>query len=187
MLFKRLFGSGRSTDDGDDERGGEEFRWCPSCGDEYRPEFTTCAHCGGALVAAGDRRIAEREKGGSPPRPEALSPGDDLIAVRQGTLLDLKQLRNVLAGASIASLLAGDGPECTKGCRGSASFLLLVRQQDVEAAQRVLAEEFRRTTGLDRPGEDVPDGDRCPSCGSMLRQELEHCPDCGLFFQLPRL
>lgn len=172
----------------------DEFSYCPSCGGEFRIEFKRCASCDVELVSAATRHgnAVETIKLPGVDLSADIGPEEEnLIAVKQGTLMELKQIRHLLSKHDLASLLTGDGAASNKGCCASASFILVVREEALSLATEVLSADFRRSTALDShrvtaKAEVVFDEDAgkisCPACGgSFVPQELV-CPECGLCF-----
>ncbi|HAM58636.1 MAG TPA: hypothetical protein DCQ64_25780 [Candidatus Rokubacteria bacterium] len=118
-----------------------------------------------------------------------ISPEDDLVNIRKGSLHDMKQLRRVLAAERIPALIAGD-ESCGRGCCGP-ELLLQIKRVDVDEALKVLAKDFIKSTCLDsydlsnaqavfdhQAAETV-----CPACGCRFSPTVGACPDCGLSFE----
>lgn len=168
-----------------------EMYYCPSCGDEYRPGIASCVSCLVPLISGQeklDRQASEREKYGR--RNMELSPEDDLVDIRKGSLADLKYLRQVLARERIPALIAGDEPNCGRGCCGPEMFLQ-IKKEDVDAALAALAKDFVKSTALD--SHDLSNAHavfdhqaketRCPACGCRFSPTVGACPECGLSFE----
>jgi len=167
-----------------------ELKYCPVCNDEYRAEIVMCAGCevelmtGEQYLEMKSGRLREREN-----RSMELSVDDELVAIRSGSLIDMKQLRSLLAKEMIPSLLVSEDGGCAKGCCGS-NFVLQVRLQDGQEALAVLADEFKRSTSLE--SHDLSNADAvfdvkaenitCPACGHSFAPTTTTCPDCGLCF-----
>ncbi len=174
----------------------EQFKYCPSCGDEFRVEFEYCAACDEPLVAStmhdGSKPGEISDRQDTELSPEALTAADKLISARQGTLMEMKRVSRLLAKLGIASLIAGDAAECTKGCcGGSSSFLLQIKEDDRVRAGTILAEDFKRLTALDSHQQHVPSAIvidetvteiSCPACGFNVSEHEQCCPECGLCF-----
>ncbi len=166
-----------------------ELNYCPQCGDEYRADFPICAACEVKLVD-GATRMAQLTGQVKPQSIQSLSPDDELVAIRKGSLLDIKRLQTILKEGGIPSLIIGEGGDCNKGCCGP-EVLLSIRLEDGENASVVLAREFQNTTDLmshdltnidavfDSEAEQVT----CPACGHCFSPTNSECPDCGLTFQ----
>jgi hypothetical protein len=194
-LLAKIFGWG----DAGTENGGsrpeddtEQLLLCPSCGDEYRTGFHSCAVCGCELVAATDRdsgsegtRLAERLGD----KPVEIGAGEEVVTIRQVTLAEGKRLRRLLGRYGIGAALIGEGPPPGGGCCPPASIQLQIRPRDAEAAQRLLQEDYRRLTGLaelqttagpERNAAEQAEVARCAACGHVLTAGQQECPDCGL-------
>jgi hypothetical protein len=168
-----------------------ELKYCPQCADEYMPVATVCAACKVDLISGREalaREEARQQRLAA--RGQEISAGETLVSIRQGPLSDLKHAEYVLRAASIPTVLAGDEKSCGGGCGCATNFLLQVRQEDVQDGLRILADDFRRATGLDH--HDLSNVDSvfdpqaaevaCPACGYRFRPEDAICPDCGLQF-----
>lgn len=168
-----------------------ELKYCPVCDDEYRADIKICAACAVELIPgrekiAGEEAVKQRQA----PRSMDLSVDDDLVNIRKGPLLEMKNLQKILAKEQVPSLIAGEKKDnCGKGCCGTEMFLQ-IKRQDGELAMEALAREFKRTTALDHHDlshiQSVYDrGARetvCPACGFSFSTSNSTCPDCGLCF-----
>lgn len=167
-----------------------KLKYCLECREEYRAEIEQCADCGASLItglemkkikAEKDRVLAGRSMG--------IHPEDDLVTVRSGQIVQMKGLQNLLAKASLPSVLSNDASNCGKGCFGAA-VLLKVRREDVEEVTVILDAEHARTTSLSEY--DTSNGGvvfnamaeqaTCPACGCSFPTDSGSCPDCGLCF-----
>lgn len=193
-MFGKLFS--RLVDPQDRNRGAvaQEFRYCPSCGDEFRSEFLRCTVCDCDLVpgsASPSRYVSKRPavaaNSAKPIRPYESG----LAGVSQGSLLDLKRIKNLLKDQGIASSIEGEGPDCLKSCcGGSKSFVLKVRESDIEYAGQILSRDFRHSTALDTHDLGGQAGavfderavSTCPACGFNFVPVEPVCPECGLCF-----
>ncbi|MFH1021133.1 MAG: hypothetical protein V1782_11080 [Pseudomonadota bacterium] len=165
-----------------------DLKYCPKCREEYRQEAETCATCALPLVLGAD--LAAMEKGGARRnRKGALTPDDQLVVIFQASLADLKHLKVLLDGERIGAMISKEGGGCASG--GCApKFQLQVRQEEVQDALQVLAEEHRRATVLAEHdaahAEAVfnPEAEEavCPACGFAFATTTTTCPDCGLCF-----
>ena len=168
-----------------------DLKYCPRCGDEYRAEIATCAACRCDLLS-GRQVLAAlvRQAGAAAPAANPIRPGEPLVAVRKGPVLQIKQLRDDLLRQGIPALAGTEnGVACATGCRG-AEVLLQVRESDLPAVMAVLAMEYQQSTGLadhdlSLVGEVYDAGAEeatCPACGCRFATSLTACPDCGLCF-----
>lgn len=169
-----------------------ELKCCPECGDEYRFEFTRCAVCEVELICADRARSSHvhHEKKRSD-RDLEISPDDELVTMKRGSLLEMKNLQRLLKHEIIGSLLVEDRSDCSKGCCNSKVFDLKVKKDDAVEANQILVDEFKRTTALDshefqeeaavvfdqRSAEAT-----CPACGAHFQTDSRVCPECGLCF-----
>lgn len=192
MLGKLLsLGRGRSTSNSrnaDEER----MKCCPECGDEFRPEFSSCAICDVDLVPA-EKQISKKIQ-----VDEAriksdmhISPEDELVVMKRGSLLEMKTVQQLLKKETIGSLLAEDRSGSNSGCCNSKTFELRVKQQDADDAHQLLIDDFRRSTSFDShdfegDAEAVFDQRmteaQCPACGCKFITDDRTCPECGLCF-----
>lgn len=167
-----------------------ELKYCPVCNDEYRAEIVVCASCEVELLPG--EKFIELKHGNVPERSNRsmeLSPDDELVLLRSGSLLEMKQMRSLLAKEMIPSLLVNEDANCGKGCCGS-NFLLQIRLQDSQDALAILARDFQQSTSLE--SYDVSNVDAvfdstaeqtiCPACGHSFAPTTLTCPDCGLHF-----
>ncbi len=195
-MFGKLF-SRKSKQDGNAARGAilhgvdPEMNYCPICGDEYRAESLRCVSCECELISGKEKLtiVLEKEKIMSG-RSMELSPDDDLVTLRKGSLKDIKQLQKLLAAERIPSVVAGDENSCGKGCCGSEMYLQ-VKKEDAESAMIILAKDHMKNTAL--AGHDLAHADAiyvqeaeqavCPACGCQFTPGDDmSCPECELSF-----
>ncbi|MEE4240584.1 MAG: hypothetical protein V2I36_03900 [Desulfopila sp.] len=165
-----------------------ELLYCPRCGDEYRPEIVLCAACGLKLLRGADIIAAGISGDADPGDGAVITENDELIALQRGSVLDMKQLKNVLERAAVPAVLVKDH-SCRSGCCGP-EVVLHVRVQDEKRAVMLLIKEFERTTALDDyavgTAEAVFDQSFsrviCPACNCEFTPDGPSCPDCGLCF-----
>ena len=142
-------------------------RVCVDCGEEYRPEITACADCGGQLEDRhedGDRTVL--------PSPQAGSgePGPD--AAFTETISEAKAATDLTAEAD---LLIEAGVEVRVRPAQEGGYRLLVTAPDLERALAVL--------GLLAPEGDASaeeSGRSCPACAIAVQPGAAECPECGL-------
>jgi hypothetical protein len=163
-----------------------ELKYCPDCKDEYRSDFSTCAACNKELISGADLLAADVDK--KPKNQSSLEiTGDDtLVVLQKGSMLDMKNMKRNLAGASVPAILTKDD---NKGCCGVEMYLH-IRMQDKDRAIAVLNSEFEKTTELHQYDLSTADAvfDQganmtiCPACGYEFMPTSSACPDCGLQF-----
>ncbi|MDO8946433.1 MAG: hypothetical protein Q7U88_04650 [Desulfocapsaceae bacterium] len=168
-----------------------ELKYCPVCDEEYRADIKMCVVCAVELIP-GHEKIAEETvlQQKKVVRSMELSVNDDLVNIRKGPLLEMKNLQHILAKEQIPALIFGEKTGgCGKGCCGTELYLQ-IRREDGEVAMEALAKEFKRTTALDhhdlshiRSVYDPGAGQTvCPACGFSFAPTTTTCPDCGLCF-----
>ncbi|MCG2824831.1 MAG: hypothetical protein L6364_14305 [Desulfobulbaceae bacterium] len=166
-----------------------DLKYCPQCRDEYRAEAETCATCAIALVWGAELAASVAGGDSRQNRKGALTPDDQLVVIFQGSLADLKHLKDLLEADRIGAMISKEGGGCASG--GCApKFQLQVRQEEMQDALQVLAEEHRRATVLAEHdaahAEAVfnPEAEEavCPACGFAFATTTTTCPDCGLCF-----
>ena len=190
-MFSRIFSFKSNKADGAaGEHSDTDLKYCPECGDEYRPDFSQCAICKTELISAArekssDSRIDQKKKN----RSLQISPDDELVTMRRGNVLEMKNLQRLLKAEVIGSLLVED--KSGSGCGNAKIFDLRVKEEYAVEAQQLLADEFRRTTALDshdfqQEADAVFDQRstqaRCPACGCQFQTDDRTCPECGLCF-----
>ncbi len=160
-----------------------QVRVCRDCGEEYRPEITVCADCGGVLE---DRH---EEDAGSPARrvPAPTGPPPpDLSGHR--AVFSTSQARNIVpfAEALREAGLAFFMVETPGDESRPSTFSLLVRDEDGARALRTLAPLLDADADPDRlhaveTAFRAERGyERCPACGVALPEGARECPECGL-------
>ena len=168
-----------------------ELKYCLKCNDEYMAHIENCAGCGETLIAGRDVLAREeKQQQRLADRGAEITEDDAVVGIRQGPMADMKRMEALLNRKNIPTLFTGDESSCGKGCGCATNFILHVRQDDVQDAQQVLADEFRKTTALDQ--HDISNIDSvfdpsavevvCPACGHNFPPSTGACPDCGLHF-----
>lgn len=167
-----------------------ELKYCPRCRDEYRADIATCATCAVELLTGREvLDLKARQEPDRRGRSMHIQESDELVDIRKGAVLEIKQIQARLARQNIPSLLVGDSQSCGKGCCGS-EVLLRVRKNDVEEVSLIFQKEYVSSTGLldhDLRHVDAvinPQADQtiCPACGHNFSAQGSACPDCGLCF-----
>jgi hypothetical protein len=159
-------------------------RVCRDCGEEYRPEIVSCADCGGELE---DRFEGDEGGDDAPAAVTVVDPGPDLSGHRpvfvSPRAADLVELADALREAGISfHFLEQPAQEEVR----QASYALLVREQDLEAALRALAPlvapevEEGEAHAVASQFEEGRGYVRCPACGAETREGSPECAECGL-------
>jgi predicted Zn-ribbon and HTH transcriptional regulator len=167
------------------------LRYCLECGDEYRSEIRVCANCGKELID-GSRveAIMVQQDQRHQARSREITPDEEVVTIRKGPTLQIKQVQAYLLERSVPSLLISEqGSNCGKGCCGT-ELLLQVRRDDIEEVMTILEQEYRITTGLEDFDTTYTDAvydtnaeqATCPACGYSFSTKSSTCPDCGLCF-----
>jgi len=168
----------------------DELKYCPQCKEEYRAEIETCATCETLLLSGVAMRALQGEqqqkKAG---RSMDMSPDDEMVDIRKGPILQIKEMQKILADQSLPSLAVTEEGGCGKGCCGT-DLLLRVRMADIQDVIAVLEKEHVRATGLsdhDTSNAGAVFNTRaeqatCPACGCNFSTTNPTCPDCGLCF-----
>jgi len=168
----------------------DELKYCPGCRDEYRTEIEVCAACNlQLLTGTAMRALVEEKQQVRAGRSMEIGPDDELVDIRKGPVMQMKELQKVLADQSLPSLTVTEGSGCGKGCCGT-DLVLRVRMADVQDVMAVLEEEHIRSTGLSDHDTSHAgavfnthaEQATCPACGCTFPTTTPTCPDCGLCF-----
>lgn len=118
-----------------------------------------------------------------------IRPEDELVDIRKGPVLEIKELQAALKREGIPSMAYSADGGCGKGCCGT-DLLLRVKMEDVQDVVAVFEQEHIRSTGLS--DHDTHHGGAvfnaaaeaatCPACGCSFSTNNSTCPDCGLCF-----
>lgn len=167
-----------------------DLKYCPNCKDEYRAEIVTCASCDIELLTGVQmQKIVDRQQTKRAGRSMGISADDELVDVRKGPILQIKELQAVLERRNIPSIAYSEDDGCGKGRCGT-NLLLRVRMDDIQDVIAVLEQEHIRSTALS--GHDISQAGTvfnaaaeeaaCPACGCIFSTRSSTCPDCGLCF-----
>lgn len=167
-----------------------ELKYCPGCNDEYRAEITTCASCDIELITGNQMQELEQEKEDKKAnRNMELSPDDEMVNIRKGPVMQMKELQVMLKKVGIPSLAVTENGSCGKGCCGT-DILVQVRRSDAEEVMAILEQEHVRNTALEAHDtstagavfNSAAENATCPACGCSFPTTQATCPDCGLCF-----
>jgi hypothetical protein len=168
-----------------------DLKYCPVCDEEYRADIVTCADCHVELLTGTQMLEMEQQKQQKKAaRNMVLSPDDEMVTIRKGPVLQIKELQVFLERESIPSLsIKDDGGGCGQGCCGT-DLLLQVRMTDVQEVFAILEQEHVRSTALEEHDttyagavfNTAAEQATCPACGCTFSTSESTCPDCGLCF-----
>jgi predicted amidophosphoribosyltransferase len=149
--------------------------FCPICQAEFREGFTRCNACDVDLVDQ-----LEEDMDLSEENVRAALEGKELVGVTRGPLDVVKETRELLAANRIASIIIDD-EESPKIEGLPPRMVLVVPQDDIEAAAKVLGLKFKEM--VKEEGMETPDlkYENCPACGTRVSEDAEECSECGLF------
>jgi Putative prokaryotic signal transducing protein len=143
--------------------------WCPQCRTEYREGTTVCADCGATLVAELPAPKPEHRHNID----EALGTDVPIVEVTRVSATEAEMVAAQLRGAGIRAAVLGVGTagelsviQYTYGSR------VMVRSDDLEAAQRLLADLFDGA----EPGTPIDD----ETLGALAEAATEYAdPETG--------
>ena len=167
-----------------------ELKYCPQCNDEYRADIIECASCSVELLSGSQvLEIEEQNNSSQAARSMDIHPDDELVDIRKGAVLEIKQVQALLKREGFPSLVAGDSQSCGKGCCGT-DVLLRVRRSDIDDIIPIFHREHISATGLHEHDMSHVDAvynpsageATCPACGCSFTTRNMTCPDCGLHF-----
>jgi rRNA maturation endonuclease Nob1 len=157
-----------------------EYKVCPSCGDEYTAVPERCADCGVPLVFAHEIE---------PEIPESEFPQtSELECIRVGPMPWSQALSGALTEAEIAHRVERDTRSVEEGgvdprhFDGADLFGVWVRASDLDAANDADKIVFAHVDGQSEEAPDADSDEQCPACQATLPIEALECPDCGLPF-----
>jgi ferredoxin len=166
-----------------------DLKYCPSCNDEYRAEIVTCAACNVELLTGTQMlELEEQKQQKKDGRSMTLSPDDEMVSIRKGPVMQMKELQVLLERQGIPSLAIKDS-SCGKGCCGN-DLILQIRMSDVQEAMAFLEQDHVRSTALNEHDtthagavfNTAAENATCPACGCSFPTTQAECPDCGLCF-----
>jgi len=156
-----------------------QFKICPECRVEYRPDAEVCADCRVPLVHA-NAALAEETLADFPPASELecvrVAPVAWMEALAQGL-----QERGVTLRVERAR--AEDAPEGQRAdIFGDIAqlFGLYVRSEDLELARELDASIAAQLVPEESEALEEGEVEDCPACGAALSADALECGDCGL-------
>ena len=167
-----------------------ELQYCPDCMDEYRAEITVCAACNIPLVS-GEQMLKALQNTAQkqPERTMIISPDDELVSIRQGPFVQMKDFQVMLKRAGIPSIAVSEDSNCGQGSCGTNMFVQ-IRKSDLQDVVAILERDHVRSTGLEDHDlstagaviDTAAEQATCPACGYSFSTTEGSCPDCGLCF-----
>jgi hypothetical protein len=151
----------------------QQIKVCPDCATEYFSHIKDCADCGALLLSHDENRKVQEEK--------RLCIGqalEDQVVVREGELIWMKELYNVLIDAGIPCVINADAG-CNKGCCGGRDRLFVSTRDLEKANERIDQYHIEIHPEMQASQEMVSQG-KCPACGSNVDSDAVECQDCGL-------
>ncbi len=103
---------------------------------------------------------------------------DEWVVIKEDMTDWIQELSNMLSEKDIASRIAL-APGCSAGTCGC-RYLLLVTQNDVQAALDNIEEHYMLLHPEIRESQEWVDQGKCPACGHHVGDDAKECPDCGL-------
>jgi len=168
-----------------------DLKYCPICDEEYRADIVICADCNVELLTGTQKlELEEQKQRKKAARNMQLSADDEMVTIRKGPVLQMKELQILLERESIPSLTSKDDTGgCGQGCCGT-DLLLQVRMTDVQEVLAILEQEHVRSTGLEQHDttyagavfNTAAEKATCPACGCSFPTTEATCPNCGLSF-----
>jgi len=167
-----------------------ELQYCPDCMEEYRADISTCADCHIPLVSG--RKLLEARKDSEQKQQGdtmVISPDDELVTIRKGPLVQIKDFQNMLKRAGIPSLAVSEDSNCGQGSCAT-NLLVQIRRDDLQEVMGILEYDHIRSTGLEDHDlstagaviDTEAEQATCPACGHRFSTAESACPDCGLCF-----
>ena len=147
---------------------------CPDCRTEYYPHIECCADCGSLLISPDESKMVQEEK--KPCSDKDL--GDQVQAVRAGSLKWIDELFNVLIDSGIPCVVNADAGCNKRGCRDT--YRLLVSPENVEKANERIEEYCMEIHPEIKDSKELISQGKCPACSCAVDSEAVECPDCGL-------
>lgn len=166
-----------------------ELQYCPDCMEEYRSDILTCADCHIPLVS-GEKLLARQgSKQNQTGDSMVISPDDDLVTVRKGSLVQMKDFQTMLKRKGIPSLAVSEDSNCGQGSCATNLFVQ-IRRDDFQEVAAILERDHIRSTGLEDHDlstagaviDTEAEQATCPACGYRFSTAESTCPDCGLCF-----
>jgi hypothetical protein len=169
----------------------EMVRYCPACGDEFRPEIQICSDCGSTLILQPEGLGAA---GLAPSAAGQVAPGRGRDGWRTAldplpisTLLPIRTF-DALRDLEPAVAAFADLEIPSRVLVQNGRYILLIHPETLDEAQRALHAVNPDPDDRLDPAFDVTAGrySNCPACSASLPEASEGiCPECGLELNSP--
>jgi uncharacterized protein (UPF0212 family) len=164
-----------------------DLQYCPTCMDEYRADITTCAACQVSLISGKELLLAQSQKRAASTM--VISPDDEMVSIRRGPLVQMKDFQSMLKREGIPSLAVSEDSNCGQGSCAT-NLVVQIRQVDLQEVMAILEQDHVRSTGLEDHDlstagaviDTTTEQATCPACGHSFSTTETTCPDCGLCF-----
>lgn len=165
-----------------------DLQYCPTCMDEYRADITTCAACQVSLISG--KEILQGQQGRKQGASNmVISPDDELVSIRRGPLVQMKDFQSMLKREGIPSLAVSEDSNCGQGSC-TTNLVVQIRREDLQEVMVILEQDHVRSTGLEDHDlsiagaviDTTAEQANCPACGYSFSTTEATCPDCGLCF-----
>jgi uncharacterized OB-fold protein len=172
-----------SEEEVSEEEDEEDYKVCPECGADFRPEIERYAYCDVELVEPGEEEDPDPEElfeEASQERTDDLAfpyaprheipASDDLVCFGCARFSYLARLSAILDAAGIGHRIE-PGPYQEQLSEEACLYLF---PEDCDAAERAWDAATAVTEDV------VADLEKCPFCGASRLPDVPECPKCGL-------
>ncbi|MCW5208158.1 hypothetical protein VU11_05815 [Desulfobulbus sp. US2] len=116
-------------------------------------------------------------------------PDDELVSIRRGPLVQMKDFQSMLKREGIPSIAVSEDSNCGQGSCATNLFVQ-IRKSDLQDVVAILERDHVRSTGLEDHDlstagaviDTAAEQATCPACGYSFSTTEASCPDCGLCF-----
>jgi hypothetical protein len=163
------------------------IRVCRECGQEYRPDISVCADCGGELEDAYEDEGAPLPSPKEEPEAETVDLSDHRVLFQTPRAADLVPMAERLKETGVGFRLV----ERSVGEMSTAQYSLVVHEDDAKEALRALADivapQAENGDSVEALETHYESGRyvKCPACGAEQGSGLGECAECGLTLAPP--